>query len=422
MPIVIGSFTKTGALIPLLQLVHSVHPAIMALGWSSPVVLHSLIAFSPLWIPVALAILGFDVDWSFTPRATVYSDRIAPILLAPFAKPETWLIAVSRAIQCGILLYLSIRDLGLLWIGWIALVLLRSITGYLLSRSVGWAYPSLFSHWALYESASGIGPILVAYLVLKGHSVLVNPPAILSKYAIYRHTTTLLTTTLCWLECRPWTYGTALFIVLPTAICRQVYRQRFGLPSPNVEKQTQHQLGLHQFWSSCLAVLIPWLVVYHLISPSRLPLPSTSEPLLDILMLSFPRPVPIETSINIINTTVQSFVPFLSPAVTLSLFTHAPDHKALRLVKQYTPQVSLHVDLDTHPDDIDGQYLHLAEAFRWILEDDTKHGEWVMLVEDDFPICYGIKGWDVITTVVARLERDRLEGNIRSGFVGTGGR
>jgi hypothetical protein len=378
----------------------------MALGWSSPII-HSLIVFSPLWIPAAFAILGFEVDWSFSPRAVVYSDRIAPILLAPFAKPETWLIAVSRAIQCGILLYLPIRDLGLLSIGWIALALLRSITGYLLSRSVGWAYPSLFSHWALYESASGIGPILIAYLVLNGHSVLVNPPSIISKYATYKYIIPILTTMLCWLECRPWTYGTALFIVLPTAICRQLYHQRFHLPNPNVEKQTQHKLGLHQFWSSCLAILIPWLVVYHLISPSRLPLPTTSEPLLDILMLSFPRPVPIETSINIINTTVQSFVPFLSPAVTLSLFTHTPDHEALRLVQTHTPQVSLHVDL---------------EAFRWILEDSTKHGEWVMLVEDDFPICYGNKGWDVITTVVAKLEADRLEGNIRSGFVGTGGR
>jgi hypothetical protein len=394
----------------------------MALGWSNPVFIHSLIAFSPLWIPAAFAILGFDVDWSFTPRAIVYSDRIAPILLAPFAKPESWLIAVSRAIQCGILLYLSIQDLGFLWMGWIALALLRSITGYLLSRSVGWAYPSLFSHWALYESASGIGPILVAFLVLKGPSVLVDPPAIISRYATYRYTITLLTITLCWLECRPWTYGTALFMVLPLAICRQVYRQRFGLPSPNVEKQTQHQLGLHQFLTCSLAVLIPWLVVYHLISPSRLPLPTTSEPLLDILMLSFPRPVPVETSINIVNTTVQSFVPFLSPAVTLSLFTHAADHEALGLVQQHTPQVSLQVDTDTHPDDIDGQYLHLAEAFRWILEGETKHGEWVMLVEDDSPICYGTRGWNVITTVVARLETDRLAGNIRSGFVGTGGR
>ena len=45
-----------------------------------------------------------------------------------------------------------------------------------------------------------------------------------------------------------------------------------------------------------------------------------------------------------------------------------------------------------------------------------------MLVEDDFPICHGSKGWDVITAVGAKLEVDRVEGDIRSGFVGTGGR
>jgi len=138
-------------------------------------------------------------------------------------------------------------------------------------------------------------------------------------------------------------------------------------------------------------------------------------------MLSFPRPVPIETSVNIINTTVQSFVPFLSPAVTLSLFTHSSTHEALRIVHEHTPQVSLHVDMDTHPDDVDGHYLYLAEAFRWILEDHIKQGEWVMLVEDDFPVCHGNKGWDVVATVVSTLEADRLEGRIRSGFIGTGG-
>lgn len=309
------------------------------------------------------------------------------------------------------MLHLSLKDLSLLWTGWIALALFRSITGHLLTRSVGWAYPSLFSHWALYESASGIGPILVAHLVLNGPSVLAVLPAIINKYASHRHAIPILTITLCWLECRPWIYGTALFGVLPMAIARKVYLQYSTLPKPDVEKQKRQTLDLHQFVPCCLVILIPWLVVYHIVSPVRLPLPTTSEPLLGILMLSYPRPVPIEISINIINTTVQSFVPFLSPAVTLSLFTHASDHEALRLIQQSTPQITVRVDSDTHPDDIDGHYLHLAEAFRWMLEDSTEFGEWVMLVEDDFPVCFGSKGWDVITTVVEKLEADRLAGH-----------
>lgn len=226
---------------------------------------------------------------------------------------------------------------------------------------------------------------------------------------------------MCWLECRPWTYGTALFSVLPIAVCQHLYRRQSRLPVPVTEEETQNILGLHQFWISCLAVLIPWLILYHIVPPVRISLPTSTEPLLDILMLSFPRPVPIETSVNIINTTVQSFVPFLSPAITLSLFTHSSSHDALRIVHEHTPQVSFHLDMDTHPDDVDGHYLHLAEAFRWILEDHIKQGEWVMLVEDDFPFCHGNKGWDVVATVVSTLEADRLEGRIRSGFIGTGG-
>lgn len=393
----------------------------MAFGVPGPAV-HSLIASAPLWIPAALAIFQIDVDWSFTPRAIIYSNQITPIFLAPFAIPETRLIALSRIVQSPILLCLSWGDLGYLWTGWITLALLRCLTGHLLTRSVGWAYPSLFSHWALYESSSGVGPVLAAYLVIIGPSGLLGTSSTIRIYASRRYVPPALSFTMCWLECRPWTYGTALFAVLPIALLLPVFRQRLGLPTPNSMNQVTDQPGPHRYWPSCIAVLLPWLIAYHLFSPTRLPLPTSEKPLLDIIMLSFPRPVPIETSVNIINRTIQSYIPYISSAVTLAMFTHAVDHEALRLVQQHNPQVSLHVDLDTHPDDTDGHYLHLAEAFRWMSENSTKHGEWVMLIEDDFPICYGDEGWKVITDVVAKLEASRLMGDIRSGFVGTGGR
>jgi hypothetical protein len=394
----------------------------MALGLSGPAI-HAIIAFAPLWIPAAIYVPlpTLVLDWSFTPRGTVYSNQVAPIFFAPFAKPENWLIATSRFVQCTILLCLTKTELGLLWISWIPLALLRSGTGYLLTRSVGWAYPSLFSHWALYESASGIGPILVIYLVLHGTTSIRSTPFV-DQITSKQYAIPVLAVAMCWLECRPWTYGTALLGALVVGIGRLLYRRQSRLPRPSIEKQTYTGLGLHQFLPCCLAVLVPWLVIYHLIPPTRIPLSSTQEPLLDILLLSFPRPVPIETSVQIIETTVNSFIPYLSPAVTLSMFTHASDHQALKTVHDRTPHTSLHVDLDTHPGDTDGHYLHLAEAFRWMMEDETKLGEWVMLVEDDFPVCHGSRGWDVITTVVAELEKDRLGGNIRSGFIGTGGR
>jgi hypothetical protein len=395
----------------------------MAFGLSSPVI-HILIASSPLWVPVFLAVVlpNLTFDWTFTPRAIVYSNRVAPIFLAPFAKPETIWIGISRVTQCVLLSYMTVADMGICWLGWTTLALIRSITGYLLTRSVGWAYPSLFSHYALYESASGFGPVLAAYLVLQGPSVLRNAPSLVVKYASHRYAITLLVGIMCWLECRPWTYGTAIFAALPISLVLRIFGQRRGLPHPTVEKQPEPGPALDRYFTSSLAVLVPWLVIYHMISPTRLPLLSTEEPLLDILMLSFPRPVPIETSVNIIETTASSFVPYLSPAVTLSFFTHATDHEALRIVHDRIPQTTLHVDTDSHPDDNNGHYLHLAEASRWIMEDKSKRGEWVMLLEDDFPICHGDRGWAVITTVMAQLEKDRAEGNIRSGFIGTGGR
>ena len=394
----------------------------MPLGLPSQAI-HALIAFAPLWVPASIYLLlpTSLVDWSFSPRGTVYSNQIVPIFFAPFAKPESWTIAVSRFIQCSILTCLTKTELYHLWIGWIPLALVRSITGYLLTRSVGWAYPSLFSHWALYESASGIGPILIAYLVLNGTNFVPISPSI-DKFISKQYAIPILTLAMCWLECRPWTYGTALFGALVIGLGRMLYHRQVGLPRPNSVKADDKGLGCHQLLPCCLAVLIPWLVVYHLIPPTRTPLPSTQEPLLDILMLSFPRPVLIDTSVRLIETTVNSFIPFLSPSVTLSMFTHAPDHQALQIIHDRTPQASLHVDTDTHLGDTNGHYLHLAEAFRWMMEDETKLGEWVMLVEDDFPVCYGSRGWDVITTVLAELEQDRLQGNIRSGFIGTGGR
>lgn len=194
------------------------------------------------------------------------------------------------------------------------------------------------------------------------------------------------------------------------------------LPPPAIQKDTSRRQTLYLFVLSAATVVLPWLVVYHLVPPSRRPLPSTEGPLLDILMLSFPRPVPIDTSTAIISTTVRSFLPYLSPAVSLSLFTHSVNHEALDLVHQKSPGVSLHIDTDSHPADIDGHYLHLAEAFRWMSSESGTHGEWIMLVEDDFPICNGDQGWSVIATAVNMLETDRRLGHIRSGFIGTGGR
>jgi len=403
----------------------------MAFKLSTPTI-SKIAASSPLLIPILAGILlpPSWSDWTFTPRGIIYSGQIVPILLAPFAKPETILVGLSRLIQCAVLAVLDVKAIGICWGIWVVLADVRSVTGYLLTRSVGWAAPALFSHWALYESASGFGPSLVVYLTIAGPAVIHANAVFLQGSLPEQYTLPLLTLVLCWLECRPWTYGTALAISLVVSFARRLLRQSPEIPAPITEKEKEalRGLGPYQFPLSALAVLLPWLIIYHLLPPARLPLPSSLEhslenPLLDILILSFPRPIPTGAAVSIIDTTIDSFLPYTSPTVRLSIFTHSMDHDALKIAHQHHPGVTLGVDVDSHPNDNDGDYLHLAEAFRWMLEGESgSKGEWIMLVEDDFPLCHGDAGWAVITTAVNMLETDRIAGNIRSGFIGTGGR
>lgn len=369
-------------------------------------------------------LLAYYFPWlslGFSPRGIVYSNELAPVFFAPVAWPESSLVALSRLLQVLVLLCLDnpVKAIGFSWAGWILLAVLRTGTGFLLTRSVGWACPALFSHWALYETASGLGPALLAYLIIA------DPPfhATVARWSSHHWALPLAEFVFCWLECRPWTYGTAL--ALAYLIAWMVQHSQTLLPKPVSEKPPGQPRKLSStFVPTAAAILVPWFVLYHLIPPPRLPLPFGDRPLVDILMLSYPRPVSVDVSIGIINSSITSYLPYLSPAVSLSLFTHSTSHEALDHVIRSLDNkaIALHVDTDTHLTDHDNHYLHLAEAFRWVMEDVKHEGEWVMLVEDDFTVCGGDNGWSVITTVMNRLEADRQKGIIRSGFIGTGGR
>lgn len=153
----------------------------------------------------------------------------------------------------------------------------------------------------------------------------------------------------------------------------------------------------------------------------------------------------------------------------MSVFTHSRNHEAFTQVREeYLDSIArgaapdgddkgesesrgeefveFFMDRDRHEADKEGHYLHLAEAFRWILEKDQDYSllrrvneergdavpsmkqrgaaEWIMLVEDDFPVC-GEAGWKVVETVLSVLEDTRVKSggkDVKSGFVGTGGR
>ncbi|KAG6866556.1 hypothetical protein C0991_002041 [Blastosporella zonata] len=156
------------------------------------------------------------------------------------------------------------------------------------------------------------------------------------------------------------------------------------------------------------------------------PAHSATSPLLEVLILSFPRP-DVEASSKIMATTINSYLPYIDFNVTLSVFTHSTSHTAFADVRKVfaSANVTFYTDTDEHPDHWSGQYLHIAEAFRWVIERPT-HAEWVMLVEDDFPICGGDRGWDALKKVMQVLEArspgQRVTTKRQGGFIGTGGR
>lgn len=319
-----------------------------------------------------------------------------------------------------------------MWRFWIAVALIRIPVAYLLTRSVGWALPAWFSHYSLYESSAGFGPSVLALIALDPTLVADILPPGHSALALY--STPILAAAFAWLENSAWTYGIAIALTLVLAFITRIplVHTRVSWLYPTTESDSASdekriELAPPRAYATppsrpaflpilgSLSVLIP----FFFISPTRLPFPDSvgPNPLLHVLFLSFPRPPSVEISQTLLTTTLDSFTPHMSGDLSISVFTHATSHPALENVRADYPDVEFFVDRDSHPDDNNDQYLHLAEAFRWA---EGNPAEWVMLVEDDFPICPG--GWDVIATTMNMLERDRKNGIVRAGFIGTGGR
>lgn len=107
-----------------------------------------------------------------SPAILVYSFQDAPLpfLVAPFTIP-TWTHTISRVLQISWIAlaffhgstdgepvhmpFVPLCTTYLLLLG------ARTGSGFLFARSVGWAYPRLFSHYALYEPVVGLGPLIV---------------------------------------------------------------------------------------------------------------------------------------------------------------------------------------------------------------------------------------------------------------------
>lgn len=408
---------------------------IVSIRWSS-----ALLASLPI-VPVFLS--EYLSGLAFSPRGLIHSHEILPLFFAILAPPPAALSAASRLVQAAIVYRLSSTALPFAWAFTYALCLIRSLAGFVFTRAVGWAIPAWFSHYSLYEPLAGLGPGTYAYLTLVDKDLPgIFPPMIAIAF--------------CWTENAPWTYGISSVVIICVKLLLLIRDTALGRWSPRLARSTDgrsystssttplfEDAGLPEpavqggektppaeayasakpcrstptslTWYSLLPLLAT--LPYFLVSAPRLPFPQDTT--LEILMLSFPRPIDIDLAATMINATINSFVPYVTaPSVTMAAFTHSAQHDALQLVSASHPGIPFHVDLDSHSEDLDGHYLHLAETFRWASED--RRAEWFMLVEDDFPVCKG--GWEVISTVMNMLESRKADGSVDAGFIGTGGR
>ncbi|KAF9022270.1 hypothetical protein BDZ89DRAFT_1070797 [Hymenopellis radicata] len=340
--------------------------------------------------------------WPFAPRQVTDGRDLLPLLLAPWSAPSHIHpgIVLSRLLQAIIFFTRIPSDFHLAaYPLWIVLALIRTQLGYLLTRSAGWAFPSLFRHWALYEETSGMGPIMVIYFYMTG--VPEGMPVEEGPFLV------LLSVLFGWLDNAPWTYSLAIAIGLALSfIFRVAFTEQRSLPTPSIPPSfakftpadmLKYRVGL----VSLLLLTCPYGLYNLFYTPPSIPVAS-----LDIVILSFPRPGP--DSDSFLSTTIASFVPHISENISLSVFTHANGFAAFTAAQStFSDVVTFHADADQHPVEQWGQYLHLAEALKWA------KGEWVMLIEDDFPLCPG--GWGAIELVMAGMRPGQ------AGFVGTGG-
>ncbi|PSR83463.1 hypothetical protein PHLCEN_2v5735 [Hermanssonia centrifuga] len=360
---------------------------------------------------------------------------------------------------------------------------MRSALGYILTRSVGWAYPRLFCHSALYEPIYGFGPLLAGALLqndidgvrwsAKKRRTLVRL-AVLGAFAFT--------------DQLPWSY-------MCGAAVGGIYRllQSFGLFRSKSGEASEDGAGLAT--SEGGYMLLPWPISssharrsdvpqsqsYPHISPGRIVLltiltmlttgfagtiPSSnvfsaiyssphttrfpSNLRLHVVMLTIPRLKDLGSDILI--SSVSSYIdPWQSlsskhsrgedTGLEFTVFAHLTvdgTHPGFNRARSHFQ--SLYPDTSPSPFPLNfyvqeppvprpanveaarafGVQHHLDFADAVQYAFD-KGAEWTMFVEDDFVLC-GSWGLEGLLSVMAELEQERQgSGKVNGAFIGTGG-
>ncbi|KAF9453547.1 hypothetical protein P691DRAFT_800172, partial [Macrolepiota fuliginosa MF-IS2] len=310
----------------------------------------------------------------FSPRQVINSNDLLPLIVAPWAGPTNFRGVFSRLIQAALIWRIPVGtfDLARGYTLWVIIALARTLAGFVFTRSVGWALPRFFSHYALYEVSSGCGPVLAGFLLT------LDAPEVLKTFGLRHRSQDLvvgISLVLCWLDAESWTYAIMALVVGALTIVHSIIlhfaKEQHPLGLNAAKKSMTSRRSIVGMALALISLIILFNILISLVSPTpQSPMPDSPFPparLLDIVILSFPRSN-AKAAGTILTATLASYLPVLSSSISLAVFTHVSDHPAFDNVqKNLAPSQSITFfkDTDTHTDAHSGQYLHLAEAFRW---------------------------------------------------------
>ena len=417
-----------------------------------------LSSISP-WL-LLLALLTIVINLSsynikpITPAVLLYSFQNSPlpILLSPFLV-QSWQAGISRTLQLTwISTQLPSARLTLAYFAQLypAVLAARAGTGFIFGRAVGWKYPHLFSHDAVYEPIAGFGPILLGSLLFDdvlGHD---------KRSMLFR---AMLTLVFVVLDGMPWGYmcGAALvglhrlsyailydggYLALPRHThLPNTSPERPRTPSHNHPSLSPKRIFLTSI-SSIFVLGLTGSLPQLLTDLTRSP-PQPRQ--VHIIMLTVPRTKDLASDVMI--DSIQSYItpwPRTTSTSTntslpssLTVFAHlGPDntHPAFDRARAFfhtnadlqshtrALEVEFHVEppspSPTGGEVVMNHYAHLADAVRYARKE-GKGAEWTMFVEDDFVLC-GEWGWEGLMRVLERLDEGGQ--GMNGAFVGTGGR
>ncbi|GAA5831846.1 hypothetical protein JCM11251_003907 [Rhodosporidiobolus azoricus] len=311
---------------------------------------------------------------------------------------------------------------GLAGLAWTGVVALRVLCGWVFGRVLGWAHPELFSSRAVHEGGAGLAPLLLALYLPRSSTSSLKQPSYLPATILAAN----FATPVCYGGAGMWfaICAAAVGLVLSLASAALSAFSRRLSPSSTAKEQVAsfpHRSGfsLTQFLILLTLPLVarqavPSLPLLASTSASFAHLHPTHDNLLTVLLMTAPRPgnpdfllqtieswlgafpdpstdSPLQLNTTALPLSPSFSLPSLSSRLRLVVYTHFSTHPMYDLAQSRfsSPKASHYITWHRDPRALSAgnrldQRLHVARGLEYAA---SLGGAYVLLTEDDFPLC-----------------------------------